>query len=72
MAKGVSREQLAVDLDVSISALWSIENLSNHNPSIKLIIKLANFYGVKLSELVDTEKVHVEKPPGDQLPITSR
>lgn len=49
-AKGKSREQVAVDIGISYSALVSYE-LGERIPRDEIKIKLANYYGVNVGDL---------------------
>ncbi len=49
-----SREQVAVDLDISYSALISYE-LGERSPRDEVKIRLANYYGVKVGWLFFSE-----------------
>lgn len=53
--KDLKREVLAVELGVSTSAIWNVENDPKHNPSINLILKYVKYFGVEMTELVDVE-----------------
>lgn len=53
-AKGISQEQAAADLGISVRALQNYE-YGQREPNVAMIIKLAKYYGVTTDYLLDLE-----------------
>ena len=53
-AKGISQEQAAADLGISVRALQNYE-YGQREPNVAMIIKLAKYYGVTADYLLDLE-----------------
>lgn len=53
--KNISREKLAILLNVSVTVIWSMECIPTHNPTISVMMKLAKYYNVKIDKLVDMD-----------------
>lgn len=55
----IKREQLAIDLGVSSSAVWNVESDKTHNPSINLVLKYMKYFNVKFDELLNANNVEL-------------
>ena len=51
---GLSQEALADKLEISQSTISMIE-IGERTPSMKLMIKLANFFGVSVDDMIEKE-----------------
>lgn len=54
-AKGVSLQKLANAVGSSKPHIWGLECGRTNNPSLELIIRLANFFGVSVDYLISGE-----------------
>lgn len=57
--KGMSLQDVADKVGASKAHIWDLETARSKNPSIELVIKLANNFGVSVSELIG------ENPAGE-------
>jgi putative transcriptional regulator len=53
--RGLSRSQLASEVRVTEAAVGHMEN-NQRKPSLKTAVRLANFFGVSLDELIGTDE----------------
>ncbi|MHB8276989.1 MAG: helix-turn-helix domain-containing protein [Candidatus Humimicrobiaceae bacterium] len=51
--KGLSQDKLAKLADVTLTTLVKLESGANSNPTIKILIRLADALNVKLDDLVE-------------------
>jgi transcriptional regulator with XRE-family HTH domain len=53
LRKGKSLQEVADAVGVSKAHIWDLETARSKNPSIELLKKLANFFGVGVSDLIE-------------------
>ena len=51
--KGLSQDKLAKLADVTLTTLVKLESGANSNPTIRILIRLADVLNVKLDDLVE-------------------
>ena len=61
--KKLNREELAVELGVSTTAVVNVENDPHHNPSIRTVLKYCKYFGVPIMKLISDEDIKI----GDEL-----
>ena len=75
-AKGISQEQAAVDLGISVRALQNYE-YGQREPNVAMIIKLAKYYNVTADYLLDLEPApdpfaEMKLDPNDEKAVIDR
>lgn len=55
--ESISREHLAVRMNLSSSAIQNVETDKDHNPSNRVIAKYIKYFGVDYKKLVDLTDV---------------
>src|ERR1700757_5057347 len=53
--KGLSQEALAAELDIKRTTLNNYENTSVLNPTLELLLKIANFFNVSMDVLIKSD-----------------
>jgi transcriptional regulator with XRE-family HTH domain len=53
MKKGMSLQEVADKVEISKAHLWDLERARAKNPSFELLTKLANCFGVSVSDLIE-------------------
>lgn len=48
----LSIQQLADEINTSASVIWQLENLPDHNPELKTLARVADFFGIDCRDLV--------------------
>ena len=67
VAKGLSQTQLAHELDMTRDRIAYFERVS-HNPNFEVMQKVADFFGVSLSEMLNDTSRNMHKPgPASQI-----
>jgi transcriptional regulator with XRE-family HTH domain len=61
VAKGLSQTQLAKELDMTRDRIAYFERVS-HNPNFEVMQKMADFFGVSLSEMLNDLSRNMRKP----------
>lgn len=63
LSSGKSLQEVADAVGTSKPHLWELERGSSNNPSLELVKKLANYFGVKIDYLAGTEDLSSEENP---------